>query len=98
MSALRAVEELGRKGEVLVGTADLSNEALNAIKSGDLAFAMDQQPYLQGYLSIQTAFHYLNYGLSPIGHVKTGPMVIDIENVDKTLEVNKKFPGVRGAS
>ncbi|MEP3280220.1 MAG: sugar ABC transporter substrate-binding protein [Stappiaceae bacterium] len=98
MSALRAVEEVGRKGEVIVGTADLSNEALEAIKSGDLAFAMDQQPYLQGFLSIQIAHQYLNYGLSPIGHVKTGPLVVDKENVDHTLDVNKKHPGIRGAS
>lgn len=98
MSALRAVDEVGRKGDVMVGTADLSNEALLAIQSGDLAFAMDQQPYLQGFMSMQVAFQYLNYGLQPIGHVKTGPLVIDRSNVDATLEVNRKHAGVRGAS
>ncbi|GGX44580.1 sugar ABC transporter substrate-binding protein [Tateyamaria omphalii] len=98
MSALRAVDEVGRKGDVMVGTADLSNEALLAIQSGDLAFAMDQQPYLQGFMSMQVAFQYLNYGLQPIGHVKTGPLVIDSSNVDSTLEVNRKHAGVRGAS
>lgn len=98
MSALRAVEEVGRKGGVMVGTADLSNEVLLAIQSGDLAFAMDQQPYLQGFMSMQVAFQYLTYGLQPIGHVKTGPLVIDGSNVDATLEVNRKHAGVRGAS
>ncbi|SHH74110.1 sugar ABC transporter substrate-binding protein [Cognatishimia maritima] len=98
MSALRAVEEVGRKGEVMIGTADLSNEALLAIQNGDLAFAMDQQPYLQGFMSMQVAFQYLNYGLQPIGHVKTGPLVIDSSNVETTIEVNKKHAGVRGAS
>lgn len=98
MSALKAVEEVGRKGEIMVGTADLSNEALEAIKSGDLAFAMDQQPYLQGFMSIQVAVQYLNYGLQPIGHIKTGPLVVDHKNVEHTLKVNKEFPGVRGAS
>ncbi|GFE51953.1 sugar ABC transporter substrate-binding protein [Roseobacter cerasinus] len=98
MSALRAVDEVGRKGDVMVGTADLSNEALLAIQSGDLAFAMDQQPYLQGFMSMQVAFQYLNYGLQPIGHVKTGPLVIDQSNVDATLDVNRKHAGVRGAS
>lgn len=98
MSALRAVDEVGRKGEVMIGTADLSNEALLAIKEGDLAFAMDQQPYLQGFMSMQVAFQFLNYGLQPIGHVKTGPLVIDSSNVDATLEVNRTHAGVRGAS
>lgn len=98
ISALRAVEDLGRKGEVMIGTADLSNEVLLAIKAGDIAFAMDQQPYLQGFMSIQIADQYLDYGLHPIGHVKTGPLVIDASNVDKTLEVNNAHAGVRGAS
>ncbi len=98
ISALRAVEEVGRKGEIVIGTADLSNEVLEAIKAGDIAFAMDQQPYLQGFMSVQAAFQYLNYGLHPIGHVKTGPLVIDSSNVDRTLEVNKLHSGVRGAS
>lgn len=98
ISALRAVEELGRKGEVMIGTADLSNEVLLAIQAGDIAFAMDQQPYLQGFMSMQIASQYLNYGLHPIGHVKTGPLVIDKDNVEKTLEVNRSHSGVRGAS
>ena len=75
-----------------IGTRDL------AIKAGQIAFAMDQQPYLQGFLSIQTAYQYLNYGLHPIGLVTTGPLVIDASNVERTLEVNKTHSGVRGAS
>ena len=97
MSALRAVEEVGRAGEVMIGTADLSNEVLLAIQSGDIAFAMDQQPYLQGFMSIQIASQFLDYGLQPIGHIKTGPLVIDASNVEQTLEVNRAHAGVRGA-
>jgi len=98
MSALRAVEDNGRAGEVMIGTADLSNEVLMAIKDGRIAFAMDQQPYLQGFMSMQIANQFLNYGMHPIGEVTTGPLVIDASNVDRTLEVNKEHPGIRGAS
>ena len=56
ISALRATEEVGKAGKIMIGTADLSNEVLEAIKAGQIAFAMDQQPYLQGFLSIQTAY------------------------------------------
>ena len=49
-------------------------------------------------MSIQIAYQYLNYGLQPIGHVRTGPLVIDASNVDKTLEANKSYSGVRGAN
>lgn len=98
MSALRAVEDAGRAGEVMIGTADLSNEVLEAIRDGHIAFAMDQQPYLQGFLSMQIASQYLRYGMHPIGEVTTGPLVIDRSNVERTLEVNRRFPGIRGAS
>lgn len=98
MSALRAVQDNGKAGQIMIGTADLSNEALNAIKAGDLAFAVDQQPYLQGFMSMQIAHQYLTYGMHPIGHIKTGPLVIDATNVDKTLEINKAYSGIRGAS
>jgi simple sugar transport system substrate-binding protein len=98
ISALRATEEVAKAGKIMIGTSDLSNEVLEAIKAGQIAFAMDQQPYLQGFLSIQTAYQYLNYGLHPIGLVTTGPLVIDKSNVERTLEVNKQHSGVRGAS
>lgn len=98
MSAVRAVAEVGKTGAIMVGTADLSNEALRAIQSGELAFAMDQQPYMQGFLSMQVAHHYLKYGMHPIGHVRTGPLVIDQSNVDETLAVNEEFSGIRGSN
>lgn len=98
ISALRAVEDLGLQSEIMIGTADLSNAVLEAIQAGDIAFAMDQQPYLQGFMSIQIAKQYLQYGLHPIGHVMTGPLVIDSSNVEQTLRANNENAGVRGAS
>ncbi|MGD1888072.1 MAG: sugar ABC transporter substrate-binding protein [Cohaesibacteraceae bacterium] len=98
MSALRAVEDAGRAADIMIGTADLSNEVLVAIRDGDIAFAMDQQPYLQGFLSMQIAHQYLNFGMRPIGTVTTGPLVIDQSNVERTLQVNQDHPGIRGAS
>ncbi|UWS04309.1 sugar ABC transporter substrate-binding protein [Phaeobacter inhibens] len=98
MSAVRAVSEVGKTGEIMVGTADLSNEALRAIQSGELAFAMDQQPYMQGFVSMQIAHHFLKYGMHPIGHIATGPLVIDQSNVDKALAVNEEFSGIRGSN
>lgn len=97
MSALSAVRDAGRAGEIMIGTADLSNELLDAIKAGDIAFAMDQQPYLQGFMSMQVAAQYLAYGLHPIGHVMTGPLVVDETNVDAVLAVNTEHMGIRGS-
>ncbi|HKT95834.1 MAG TPA: sugar ABC transporter substrate-binding protein [Paraburkholderia sp.] len=52
MGVLRGVNDAGKAGKLYVATFDLSPDILKAIQSGQLAFAVDQQPYLQGYLSV----------------------------------------------
>ncbi|WP_321786870.1 sugar ABC transporter substrate-binding protein [Paraburkholderia sp. J94] len=52
MGVLRGVKDAGRSGKIYVATFDLSPDILKAIQSGQVAFAIDQQPYLQGYLSV----------------------------------------------
>jgi simple sugar transport system substrate-binding protein len=49
---LRGINDAGLAGKVYVATFDLSPDILKAIQSGKIAFAIDQQPYLQGYLSV----------------------------------------------
>jgi simple sugar transport system substrate-binding protein len=51
-AVLRGVEDAGMSGKVYVATFDLSPDILKAIQAGQIAFAIDQQPYLQGYLSV----------------------------------------------
>ncbi len=94
-SALMAVDTGGLKDKVTVGTTDVSTNTLNAVKSGDLLFDIDQQPYIQGYYGVLIAAQKLKYGLQPIGVIKTGPLIIDKSNVDAVLEAQKL--GVRGA-
>ena len=83
--ALKAIQQLGTK--VPLATFDLSKDVLNAIKSGDMLFAIDQQQYLQGYLPIVFLTYYNLYGLMPGGGqpILTGPGVVDKTNVDKVL-------------
>src|SRR5204862_7183331 len=49
---LKAVDKMGLKGKVFFATFDLSPEISAGIKDGTIAFAIDQQPYLQGYIPI----------------------------------------------
>jgi simple sugar transport system substrate-binding protein len=49
---LRGVKDAGMSGKIYVATFDLSPDILKAIQAGQIAFAIDQQPYLQGYLSV----------------------------------------------
>ena len=44
--------------EVMIGSVDLSTDLLDAIEAGEIAFTIDQQQYLQGYLPV--VMLYLN--------------------------------------
>lgn len=55
-AALPAAQATGR--DIMIGTVDLSGDAVQAIADGDIMFAIDQQQYAQGYLSV--ALLYLN--------------------------------------
>lgn len=96
MNAVAAAKQLGRK--VTIGTTDVSTAALEAVRSGDLLFALDQQPFLQGYYGVLMASQYVKYKISPISEVNSGPFVIDASKVDAVLAVNKTYPGIRGAN
>ncbi|MQA96785.1 MAG: substrate-binding domain-containing protein [Streptosporangiales bacterium] len=50
-SALTAVKEANSEADV--ATFDVSADIVSAIEGGDMLFAVDQQPYLQGYLPVQ---------------------------------------------
>jgi simple sugar transport system substrate-binding protein len=96
IDATNARTQVGRK--IVVGTTDLSIADLNAVKSGTLLFALDQQPFLQGYYGVQIAAQYIKYRVAPAGQVGTGPFVINKSNVAKVLATMKTYPGIRGAA
>jgi simple sugar transport system substrate-binding protein len=81
-SSLPATEAVGR--DIINGTVDLSGDAVQAIIDGDLAFAIDQQQYAQGYLPV--VLLYLN---KINGHVLgggqpmyTGPGFVTQDNAE----------------
>jgi simple sugar transport system substrate-binding protein len=49
---LKAAEKMGLKGKIFFATFDLSDEITRGIKDGTVRFAIDQQPYLQGYIPV----------------------------------------------
>ena len=50
VSALAASQDLGK--EIIIGGFDVTPEIIDAIEGGDIAFTVDQQQYLQGYLPV----------------------------------------------
>jgi simple sugar transport system substrate-binding protein len=95
--AFKAIGSAGRSGKVTLGTFDVNLANLQRIQQGQQLFAVDQEPYLQGYMAVSMAFLYIKWGLLPTTDwLKTGPLVITKDNVAPVIAGAKA--GVRGAS
>jgi ABC-type sugar transport system substrate-binding protein len=82
LNALESVSDAGSKAKV--GTFDMNKDSIQAVKDGRLVFSVDQQPYLQGYLSVDQVWLYLKNGnVMGVGQraVQTGPNIVTRENV-----------------
>ena len=81
LNAIDAIKDSG--GTAKVGTFDFNPQIPPKIESGDLQFAIDQQPYLQGYESIDSLWLYKVNG-NILGGGKptlTGPFLVDKSNI-----------------
>ncbi|PCH81460.1 MAG: sugar ABC transporter substrate-binding protein [Hyphomicrobiales bacterium] len=78
---LAALQENGLAGEIYFATFDLSAEIAGAIKGDVISFAIDQQPYLQGYLPVVILTNLVRYGVLQSGHVNSGPGYITKDNI-----------------
>ncbi len=78
---LAALDESGRAGDIHFGTFDLSSEIAKAIKADVIAFAIDQQPYLQGYLAVVILTNLVRYGVLPSGNINSGPGFVVKNNI-----------------
>ena len=86
LDAVKAVEASGSAAKI--GTFDTNKELVAAIKDGKVGFAIDQQPYLQGYLATDALWLFKTNGNTIGGgsNVATGPSFIDSSNVDAVSE------------
>lgn len=87
--ALKFINESGRK-DILYGNFGFSPEANTAIQNGTLLFAVDQQPYLRGYVPVWWLVMNIRYKLRPVTDFLTGPFFIDKTNASAILELSKK--------
>ncbi|NKQ53638.1 sugar ABC transporter substrate-binding protein [Amycolatopsis sp. K13G38] len=87
--ALLAVQSVqGAGSSAKVATFDTNKALVNAIKDGSVQWAVDQQPYLQGYLAVDALWLY-KYNGNTIGGGKstlTGPAFIDKSNIDTVAQ------------
>ncbi|GGN36593.1 sugar ABC transporter substrate-binding protein [Streptomyces fuscichromogenes] len=93
-SAASAIDQAKAAAKVKLGTFDLSQTQLERIKAGKQLFAIDQQPYLQGFYAVSIANQYLSYGvIPPQNPLLTGPLLVTEDNVGSAISGTKA--GVR---
>src|SRR5712692_1280441 len=86
--AIKALQDLNKLGQIKLATFDLSSDVLNAIKAGQMLFAIDQQQYEQGYLPIVFLTLYktnLNTVANDI--IQTGPGFVTANNVSQVIQL-----------
>jgi simple sugar transport system substrate-binding protein len=92
MEAVDAARQLHRQGAVKVATFDLGPDVLQAVKAGQLLFAVDQQAYLQGYLPVVLLAERARYGLFPAQGdvIATGPNFVTAREAGKAIELSRR--------
>jgi simple sugar transport system substrate-binding protein len=86
LDAVGAVEESGSAAQV--ATFDLTADVCQAVIDGTIIFAVDQQPYVQGYLGV-TVLYLKDINGNDVGGgqpVYSGPAFITAENAPEILE------------
>jgi simple sugar transport system substrate-binding protein len=89
-SAVAALEHVGKESSVKLATFDLSPEALTGVKDGKIQFAIDQQPYMRGYLPVLFLEKFKELGVSAVGAVPTGPMFITKDNAPQVFDLSQR--------
>jgi simple sugar transport system substrate-binding protein len=88
--ALAAVEAVAEANSYArVATFDTNAGVVDAIKNGMLQWAIDQQPFLQGYLAVDSLWLYLT-NKNVIGGgapTLTGPSFVDESNIDSVADL-----------
>src|SRR5829696_2445250 len=95
VGALQAVEAAAstrRAGTVEIAAFDLGPDILRAVDAGKILFAVDQQPYLQGYLPVVMLANRARYGLLPSQGdvVATGANFVTRQNAAQALELSER--------
>ena len=85
--ALKALQDDHLLGRITYATFGIGAQDLTAIENGEIAFAADQQPFLQGYLPIVLLTQYRLYGILPDRGklISTGPVFITKQNAARVL-------------
>jgi len=81
LAATQAKQAAG--SQTSIATFDLNADVAKQIQSGGIAFSVDQQPYVQGYMAVTSLWLNLTNGndIGGGGPVLTGPSIVDKSNI-----------------
>jgi simple sugar transport system substrate-binding protein len=91
--SVEAVRRLRRGGRTTVGTFDLGPDVLRAVRRGRIAFAIDQQAYLQGYLPVILLAQRARFGLFPARRgelIPTGPNFVTRRDAGRVIDLARR--------
>lgn len=93
--ALAALRAGGFAASVKLATFDLSTDVLDALRDHRILFAVDQQPYLQGYLPIVLLAEQVRHGIFPDRGqlIPTGPHIVTPADAPAVLPLSRQ--GIR---
>lgn len=86
IDAVSAAAEAGSSAQI--GTFDLSEDVVKDIQAGTILFAVDQQPYVQGFLGVTTLYLKSINGNDVGGGqpINSGPAFVTADNADAVLQ------------
>jgi simple sugar transport system substrate-binding protein len=89
-----AIQKNNLTGKVVGGGFDLLPETQQLLYEGTIQFAIDQQPYLQGFLpTLQLFLHRATGGLTGTADVDTGARVLDRRTVRAYATTKSPYEG-----
>jgi ABC-type sugar transport system substrate-binding protein len=90
LTAVDSVQEAGSNADV--ATFDMNSELIDALQEEQVVFAVDQQPYLQGYLGVDEIWLWHRNGNAIGGGrpVLTGPNIVTPQDAGRVAEFAEK--------
>ncbi len=76
------VDDNDRNGEMVVGGFDITDQAIEYIRSDAMQYLVGQNTYMQGFMPTVLAYMYLVEGKLPPHIINTGAPVITIDNIE----------------
>lgn len=87
---LMTLREMGLAGKTFMSTVNVNDEAIEAIKKGEMICAIGEQPFAVGFIPIVWMYLHLKIGYLPPDILPTGPAIVDKETLNIALKQIEK--------